>query len=164
LSYAVLEGQAIAKVNYRRVPMENQSHNQGVTASLVLENHRTAFLPHYFGGKSFLLAEPLLYSWMDRLSADYTGGFWNFYELSNGGFYLAPEALNTFAIEVEGNCYSGRVSADAAGIIATFFALGQLANTITDANEAGPLIDRYHYLLEFADSHPEGGAIFQAID
>jgi len=144
--------------------MENQLQNQIVTATLIPENERFTFLPRYFGRKSFMLGEPLVYSWLDRLSEDYTGGFWNFYELSNGGFYLAPAGDTMYRIEVEGNGYRGQVSADAAGIIATFFAVGQLAATVQDAAECGPLIDRYHHLLEFADSHPEGGAIFQAID
>lgn len=144
--------------------MENQLQNQIVTASLIPENERFTFLPRYFGRESFMLGEPLVYSWLGRLSEDYTGGFWNFYELSNGGFYLAPTGDTMYRIEVEGNGYRGQVSADAAGIIATFFAVGQLAATVQDADECGPLIDRYHHLLEFADSHPEGGAIFQAID
>ena len=144
--------------------MDNQQKDQCVTASLVSENERFSFLPRYFGRKSFFLGEPLVYSWLDRLSEDYTGGFWNFYEVSNGGFYMAPAGDSLYRIEVEGNGYHGQVSADAAGIIATFFALGQLAATVQDADECGPLIDRYHFLLEFADAHPEGGAIFQAID
>lgn len=144
--------------------MANQLQNQTVTASLVPQNERCTFLARYFGRKSFLLGEMLTYSWLGRLSEDYTGGYWEFYELSNGGFYLAPAGDTRYRIEVDGNGYQGEVSADAAGIIATFFVVGELAATLEDAAECGPLIDRYHHLLEFADSHPEGGAIFQAID
>ena len=144
--------------------MVNSQQNLPVTASRVLDNQRVNFLPTYFGGRSFMLGEPLVYAWLDRLSVDYNGGQWDFFELSNGGFYMAPVMPGPLRIEVHGNYYSGTVSADAAGVIATLFALGQLAAEVTDADECGPLIDHYHQLLEFADSHAEGGAIFQAID
>lgn len=144
--------------------MENQLQNQSITAVLVPENRRMNFLPSYFGPTAFIHGENAVYAFLERLSPDYTGGMWNFYEVSNGGFYLAPESDSTFTIKVEGNGYSGQVSADAAGVIATIFAVGYMAAKITDPNEQGPLVEHYHRLLEFADSHSEGGAIFQAID
>ena len=144
--------------------MVDTQQNLTVTASRVLDNQRENFLPMYFGSRSFMLGEPLVYAWLDRLSVDYDGGMWDFFELSNGGFYMAPVVPGPLRIEVHGNYYSGSVSADAAGIIATLFAISQLAAQVTDPDECGPLIDRYHHLLEFADSHAEGGAIFQAID
>ena len=81
-----------------------------------------------------MLGEPLVYAWLDRLSADYNGGQWDFFELSNGGFYMAPVMPGPLRIDVHGNYYSGTVSADAAGVIATLFALGQLAAEVTDAD------------------------------
>jgi hypothetical protein len=77
---------------------------------------------------------------------------------------MAPLMPSPLRIEVHGNYYSGSVSADAAGLIATLFAVSQLAGQVINSDECGLLIDRYHSLLEFADSHAEGSAIFQAID
>ena len=77
---------------------------------------------------------------------------------------MAPVVPGPFRIEVHGNFYSGAVSADAAGIIATLFAVNQLTAEVTDPHERDLLVDRYHFLLAFADSHSEGRAIFQAID
>ena len=65
-----------------------------------------------FGGRSFMLGEPLVYAGRDRRSADYNGGQWDFFELSNGGFYMAPVMPGPLRIEVHGNYYSGTVSAD----------------------------------------------------
>jgi hypothetical protein len=45
--------------------------------------------------------------------------------LSDGGFYMAPDLADRLE-EVDGNGFRGELSADAAGIVATPFALGQL--------------------------------------
>lgn len=61
---------------------------------------------------------------------------------------------------VEGNYFDEVVSADAAGIIATLFALNDLAcETRCDW-----IIALYYALLDFAREHPEEGSIMQAID
>lgn len=108
--------------------------------------------------------ESLVYAWLRRLSEDYNGGFWNYYELSNGGFYLAPELTGRLCLEVDGNGYSGELSADAAGIVATLFTLGQLAADNQSTDVADVLIDRYHFLRDFARDHAEAAEIFRAID
>ena len=135
-----------------------------VTASLVASDRRLDFLPTYFGPSLMLRGEAFVYNWMRRLSDDYDGGFWNFYELSNGGFYLAPTLPARLWIEVESNGYDGEMSADAAGIVATLFALGQLFAGNRASREMDALIDRYHFLREFAMDHAERSEIFQAID
>src|SRR3546814_6505276 len=56
---------------------------------------------------------------ISKLSADFTGAYWHFYTLSNGGFYMAPGDQPQYRLEWDGNGFSGDVSADAAGLIAT---------------------------------------------
>jgi hypothetical protein len=56
------------------------------------------------------------------------------------------------------------LSAAAAGIVATRFALGQLAAEIAGTDAADALIDRHHSLRGFPAGHPEAAAIFRAID
>ena len=41
-----------------------------------------------------------------QFSTDYSGGYWNFYELSNGGFYMALE-LETARLIIASNGYAG---------------------------------------------------------
>jgi hypothetical protein len=43
----------------------------------------------------------------------------DYYELSNGGFYMAPCLDKKLTMFVEGNGYEGILSADAAGIVAS---------------------------------------------
>lgn len=135
----------------------NQGQALPVSASLVSKNNRLSFLPRFFGPRLMMKGEALVYAWMRRLSKDYSGGLWNFYVLSNGGFYMAPEA-GRMRVSVEGNWFDGEMSADAAGATATMFTLGQLAA------EDERMGDLYHLLREFIHEHAEASVIFRAID
>ncbi|MEW4339713.1 antirestriction protein [Chromobacterium vaccinii] len=135
-----------------------------IQAHLVAERDRLSFFPAMFGPRLMMRGEALVYSWMDRLSDDYRGGFWNFYSLSNGGFYLAPESAKNFHLFVESNGFEGELSADAAGIVATLFAFNSLAAENFNGAAGDAMADRYHFLLKFARGHVEAGQIFAAID
>lgn len=142
--------------------MSNQE--QPVTASVVSAGQRLDFLPAYFGPRLMMRGEALVYTWLRRLSEDYNGGFWHYYTLTNGGFYMAPEADKRMRIEVYGNGFAGEMSADAAGIVATLFALCQLTSEAGQTDDGAALADRYHFLRDFAAYHPEAALIYRAID
>ncbi|PRP68782.1 hypothetical protein BUE93_20245 [Chromobacterium amazonense] len=139
-------------------------HDTLIQARLVDDNHRGTFLPDMFGTPLFMRGEGLVFAWMRQLVRDYHGGVWMFYTLDNGGFYLAPKAKEPFVLSVAGNGYVGEMSADAAGIVATLFALCQLNHEWVDTDQGDRLADRYHALLAFAAEHAEAGAILSAID
>ncbi|WP_233890086.1 antirestriction protein [Paraburkholderia flagellata] len=129
-----------------------------VTASPVPEDRRLSFLPKHLGAR-LITGEALVYRWASVLS-DYDGGVWEFLELSNGGFYLAPRTTKRFAITCNLNGFTGEVTADAAGIIFTLYMLNQLANQTQEDS----LINEYYLLRDFATTHREYAAIFGAID
>lgn len=107
------------------------------------------------------MAENTLYSLMDRLSPqDYGGGFWDFYELDCKPLYLVPTSKPRYRIAWDTNGYEGEVSADAAGIIATLFALSHLSFRF----ESDLLTEGYSRLYDHAAEHSEAAEIFQAID
>ena len=83
-----------------------------VLATLVPDAQRLDFLPRHFG-RHMMTVEQHLYARLSDLSQDYSGGFWNFYDLSNGGCYLAPTAPDQFRIVVQGNDFEASLSADA---------------------------------------------------
>jgi Antirestriction protein len=139
--------------------MSNPSDVSVITANLVPENLRPHFLPRHLGSL-MLKGEFLVYGWLEQLSKDYSGGLWNFYDLSNGGFYIAPSDEKRFKIDVSGNYFSGEMSADAAGIVASLFAQCDLANRYGDDK----LINQYHWLRDFAIEHAESDLIMRAID
>lgn len=132
-----------------------------IVASLVPENQRMAFLPTFFGTQYMFRGEHFVYYWLSRLAPAYKGGYWEFYTLSNGGFYLAPSSgTRRYRLQVEGNGFDGEMSADAAGVVATLFAVNHLAHETRDDR----IIDLYCLLFEFARRHPEANVITRAID
>jgi hypothetical protein len=140
------------------------TREQSVTASLVAEAQRFDFLPTYFGPRLMMRGEALVYAWLRRLCDRYSGAYWHYYSLSDAGFYMAPDLAERLEIEVDGNGFRVELSADAAGIVSTLFALGQLAAEIAGTDAADALIDRYYFLRSFAAGHPEAAAIYRAID
>lgn len=129
-----------------------------IAAARVPEDERMNTLPNHFG-RHLLTVENAIYAWLRELSGEYRGGYWHFYELSNGGFYMAPDC-ESLQLRVDGNGYDGRVSGDAAGIIACLFALSHLSFQIPSEM----LLSHFQQLLDFAFEHREAAAIFAATD
>ena len=144
--------------------LDSHPQTAAVAACLVAEKDRLRFLPHYFGSRFFMRGEALVYAWLRDLCPSYDGGFWQYHELTNGGFYMAPDLGCKLSFKVDGNGFSGDMSADAAGVVVTLFALSQLAAEVAGTDAADALIDRFYFLREFAHGHAEAGAIFAAID
>ena len=132
--------------------------NTPITADRVPDEERMNTLPSHFG-RYLLTVENAIYSWLRELSGEYSGGYWHFYELSNGGFYMAPEC-ESLTVRVEGNGYAGRMSGDAAGIVACLFAFSHLSFRIPN----DMLSRHFHQLLEFAAEHMDASAIIEATD
>jgi hypothetical protein len=131
---------------------------QKLAARQVPDDQRIETLPRHFG-RYMMRVENAVYTFMRDLAQQYRGGYWHFYELSNGGFYMAPQ-LGPLDIQVDGNGYAGRMSADAAGITACLFAFSHLSFQIQN-----DVISRHYYeLRDFALEHAEATAIFGAID
>lgn len=65
----------------------------GIVCTPVPDEQRVAFWPGHFGSiPQWIILEPTVFAWMDRFCTDYHGGIWNFYTLSSGGAFMAPEA------------------------------------------------------------------------
>jgi hypothetical protein len=138
-------------------------HDLGrISAKVVPDTLRMHFLPKYFG-KQMIRGEAAVYASLGRLCSAYQGGYWDFMELSNGGFYMRPATEKRFQLFVpDGNDFSGEVSADAAGIVASLFALNQLcwSNLIGLPDMARA----YQLLCEFGAQHSEAELVMAAID
>ncbi|PZQ76994.1 MAG: antirestriction protein [Variovorax paradoxus] len=147
------------------MPETTQAESLVPVARLVSDAERMDFLPFYFGPRLMALGEHEVYCWMGELCKDYRGGFWNFYEVSNGGFYMAPATAQRFQVAVEGNGFEGELSADAAGIVATLFTLSHLCFAEGAKGDGGAaLVDSFHALRDFVSTHPEAALILRAID
>lgn len=125
----------------------------------VEEGQMTEAITSYFGFKAHII-EFNTYAMLDMLSPDYHGGSWNFYKLSNDGFYMAPSKKKPYRIRCNGNEYDGTMTSDAAGITACLFALSHLSFE----PRFKFLAEFYEKLYEFACEHEESEAILAAID
>ncbi|EBQ3335385.1 antirestriction protein, partial [Salmonella enterica] len=81
---------------------------------------RLMFMPKFFG-QYWHFVENHTYNWMrklspenkskylssalDKIEAHYDGGEWDFYELSNGGYFMAPNSREHYRISVQGNYF-----------------------------------------------------------
>ena len=89
------------------------------------------------------------------------GGYWEFYSLSNCGFYMAPKSDSIFHVSCE-NGFEGNLSADALGITACLYAYSHLS--FSDDDFAETCARHYHLLREYMLEHSEVGGILGAID
>lgn len=91
------------------------------------EEMMTSIINHF--GEVATMVEHNVFSWMNFLSKDYDGGMWDYHELSNGGFYMPPPA-GMYKVHQKGNMFCEVISAQLAGIIATYFSLYSLASRL----------------------------------
>ena len=133
-----------------------------IERNLIQEADRVTHTAHLFGHHFPLHLEPLVYATAEHLSADYTGGYWEFYTLSNKAFYMAPSAEHRFHVIAE-NGFNGDLSADALGITTCLYSYSYLSFSGI-LGFADTCAQQYHQLREYALEHPEAGAILAAID
>lgn len=126
------------------------------------EDQRIDLPAKLFGALAFpFQVEPAIFTMAGMLAAEYKGGFWDMYGLSNGGWYMSPSSEAAFAV-TSPNGYSGEMTADALGITACMFALSHLTFGGDDLAEA--CAAQYHLLREFVMDHPAARAILAACD
>ena len=133
-----------------------------LTTTVVPDEERLRFWPQHFGSiPQWITLEPCIFACMDRLCADYSGGVWAFYTLSNGGAFMAPEESDgpwsLFNI-LNGN--GAEMSAEAAGIAACLMAYSHHACR----TECDAMTEHYYRLRDYALNHPERNAIMHIID
>jgi hypothetical protein len=115
-----------------------------------------------FGIRFPLMVEPYTFDSAGALSEQYDGGYWNFYALCNGGFYMAPTGRETFRV-VCANGFEGDLSADAFGLTACLYAYS-LLSFAADEQLAQECARQYHCLREYAGQHAEAASIWRATD
>mgnify|MGYP001821558361 CR=1 FL=1 len=141
--------------------MNTQASLLPVTRDLVPEDQRLAITEQVFGMAFPLQLEPVVYGITDRMTEEYTGGYWDFYTLSNGGFYMAPAEDRVFHVKCQ-NMYEGSLSADAFGITACLYAYSNLSFSLSDI--AREYARHYHLLREYSMEHAEVREILGATD
>ncbi|HFU1283217.1 antirestriction protein [Klebsiella michiganensis] len=136
-----------------------------ITIALVADENRPDFWPQHFGSiPQWITLEPHIFAWMDRLCADYSGGIWCFYTLSNDGAFMAPEPDGdddekwTLFNPMNGN--GGELSAEASGIAICLIAYSHHAMR----TECDAMTEHYYRLHDYALNHAECNTIMHIID
>lgn len=133
-----------------------------ILAVKVPERQRTRTLPALFGAKCVQI-EGAIFAWADKLIVGYGGAYWEFFKLSNGGFFMVPQIAEPVRVRVAGNGYEGEMSNSAAGIVCCLFAYSHESFSASGAYREA-LIDQFYKLRAYAAEHDEAGAILAAID
>ncbi|MCB5299236.1 antirestriction protein [Yersinia intermedia] len=132
-----------------------------LTATAVPGHQRMRFWLQHFGSiLQWLMLEPRIFGWMDRLCTDYHGRSWSFYTLSNGGAFMAPEGDEQWSLFNGMNGNGAEMSAEAAGIVVCLLAYSHHA--CRTENEA--MTEHFYRLRDHALSHAESNAIMHLID
>jgi hypothetical protein len=141
--------------------MNTQASLETVTRELVPEDRRMDVVEGLFGTAFPLQLEPVVYGITDRMTQEYIGGYWDFWTLSNGGFYMAPAEDKVFHVKCQ-NMYEGDLSADALGITSCLYAYSNLSFSLSDI--AREYARHYHLLREYSMEHAEVREILGATD
>ena len=132
-----------------------------ITNTIVPESERLSIVDRLFGLGYVLKLEPAVFSIAEALASEYTGGYWEFHDLSNGGFYMAPRFDTELTVSCE-NGFEGKLSPDAFGITVCLYAFSELS--FSDDRLTQTCAEQYHLLREYIAKHPEARSIYRAID
>jgi hypothetical protein len=132
--------------------------------TLLPDEQRIGFWPQHFGSiPQWMTLEPHIFAWMDLFCADYCGGIWQFYTLSNGGAFIAPEPdgddVEKWTLFNPMNGNDVEMSAEAAGIACLMAYSHHAMRTECDA-----MTEHYYRLRDYALNHAECSAIMHIID
>ena len=131
-----------------------------ITSQRIKEDQRVNHTAELFGSNFPMAIEPAIYQFAERLSPTYQGGYWHFYQLSNSGFYMAPDDEEPFLL-IADNGYEGTMTADALGITACLYACSHLS---FEPKLTEICARHYHLLREYMLEHDEVKTILAAID
>jgi len=130
---------------------------------LLDEARRIAVPARIFGVYFPSRVEPYVFGIARSLSRDYDGGYWDFYALSNAGFYAAPSDERSFRVR-SANGFDGELSADAFGIACCLHCYSHLSFARPE-EMARACAEQYHLLREYMlGEHGEARAILAATD
>lgn len=133
-----------------------------ITRQQVADKLRIQHTADIFGIRFPLNVEPAIYSIAGNIANEYNGAYWEFYALSNGGFYMAPCSDGLYQVSCD-NGYEGKLSADALGITVCLYAYSHLSFS-SNAAFAAICANHYHWLREYMLQHSEASKILGAID
>jgi len=95
--------------------IDSETDNHKVTCQQVPEDQRLEVTADLFGIHFPLHVEPTVYGITDQIAPEYNGWYWEFFTLSNGGFFMSAPGDRMYAVECF-NGYRGKLSSQALGM------------------------------------------------
>lgn len=128
---------------------------QTITKSLIPEDERMNALPDRFG-HAMLAYESAVFNVMGNLCEAYNGGYWDFFALSNGGFYMAWRSEEATVRMANPENYSDEmVTPEVASLVANLYACSVLSFKYGSVPYLG---ENYHLLRDYVFTELDGGA------
>lgn len=140
-------------------PLPNRQAGKGIVATEVPDRSRMGFTARMFGPRHCVIGEAAVFDWMGRLCPSYVGAYWHFFELGNGGRYMAPMLDAPVLLQVEGNGFDEFVHPDTAGLVASLFAVCMLMH-----DGQNHLITLWDRLRDYAFGRIDSSLVIRAID
>lgn len=135
-----------------------------ITKKKITESKRLAFLPKHVGHLCAIFQDRI-FATAEAHCKEYDGGYWEFWELSNGGFYLSwDEDKKLLNVANPLNYFEGKMSVDAFSLGVNLMALNHLSWAHKGKSECRSLVDKFYLLKDYALEHPESGEILRFID
>jgi hypothetical protein len=132
-----------------------------ITFTVIPEAHRIAVVEKLFGIRYVTLLEPTVFNMAGVLAAGYDGAYWEFFSLSNGGFFMAPRGEDIYDVCCE-NGFEGKLSSSGLGLAACLYAYSHLS--FEGDAFADLCANQYHLVREYMFQHHEAESIARAID
>jgi hypothetical protein len=133
-----------------------------IACALLSATQRSAHVEDLFGPHFSMQLEPHVFDTASLLSPDYHGGYWEFYDLSNGAFYMAPECETPFHVLCP-NGFEGVLSGDGLGLVVCLYAYSHLS-FIAAKPAATTYARMYHLLRDYVVEHREVAQVLRATD
>ena len=124
-------------------------------------DQRMAVTEKLFGMRFPLELEATIFSFADRLSEDYKGGYWDFFMIGRG-FYMAPADDRSYNV-ISDNNFEADLPKNTFGIVVCLHAYSHLSFISTTAFRDA-YAEHYHRLLEYAMHQADANLILRIID
>ena len=139
--------------------MTTTQHATPAVISTQVPEHRRMSCVFRSFGRYAVYVEQYAQDVMRESCTAYSGGYWDYFELSNNGFYMAPTGVDRYSVS-RSNYFEGELSAQAVGLMVSLAGI----MTAWGKYEVDFLALRYESLLDYARSHAEWSLIRQALD
>lgn len=133
-----------------------------IHSNVVPLSARPNFWQTYFGTvKGFATFEVVIFTIMGQFCDEYSGGYWEYCSLPNGGAFIYPDlGHEKLALCNMHNGNEAELSPEAAGVAICLMLYSQWSFR----TESEVLVERFYQLRDYAIQHSESLAIFHLID